>query len=153
MTDVVDSKTRSRMMSGIRGKNTKPEIIVRKCLFSLGCRYRLHRRALPGAPDIVMPGRKIVVFVHGCFWHSHQSCRLVKTPASNVEFWRNKLSGTVVRDEKAASELQAMGWRVLVVWECSTRGKAEEGLSLAISKWLSGHAKFGEIPENSHLRS
>ena len=123
MTDIVDSKTRSRMMSGIRGKNTKPEILVRKALTAKGYRYRLHRKDLPGAPDIVMPGRHIAIFVHGCFWHKHDGCRFAKMPSTRPEFWAEKLGANVTRDHKAISILVGQEWRVLQVWECSTKSE------------------------------
>ena len=149
MADVVDVPTRSRMMSGIRGKDTKPEMAVRRALFGAGFRFRLHRRDLPGAPDVVMPGRRIVVFVHGCFWHRHMDCRLVKAPATNPEFWRAKIDRNVERDRRAISALRAAGWRVLIVWECVTRGRSE-GLAASLREWIDGNEPLGEIP--SHVR-
>lgn len=134
-------------MSGIRGKDTKPEMVVRRALFSAGFRFRLHRRDLPGAPDVVLPGRHIVVFVHGCFWHRHMACGLAKLPATNAEFWRSKLNGNVQRDERAVMALRTSGWRVLVVWECATRGRAAKDLAQQLSKWIGGSASFGEISE------
>lgn len=146
MVDVVSPADRSRMMAGIQGKNTKPELIVRRMLFSSGYRFRLHRRDLPGAPDIVMPGRKVAVFVHGCFWHRHQGCRLAKMPATRPEFWKAKLEANVARDRRAVEKLQALGWRVLWVWECSTRdAEAAAGLQAAMSSWLEGGEPLGEI--------
>ena len=121
MTDVVDQATRSRMMSGIGGRNTKPEIVVRKALFAAGFRFRLHSKDLPGCPDVVLPGRRVAVFVHGCFWHAHPGCRYAKTPASRREFWESKLAANVERDGRARKALLSEGWRVLVVWECATR--------------------------------
>ena len=148
MTDIVDAPTRSRMMSGIRGKNTKPELAVRRALHAAGFRFRLHRCDLPGAPDIVMAGRRITIFVHGCFWHRHKGCRLVKAPATNTEFWRAKLDSNVERDRKAISALHAMGWRVLIVWECVTRRRPDEGLAASLCEWIEGNESLGEIPEN-----
>jgi len=137
-------------MSGIRAKDTKPEMAVRKALFAAGFRFRLHRRDLPGAPDIVLQGRRVAVFVHGCFWHRHMACGLAKLPATNADFWRTKLDGNVERDERAVVALRTAGWRVLLVWECATRGKAAEGLRLQLSDWIERHAAFGEIPETVH---
>lgn len=134
-------------MAGIRGKNTKPEMLVRKTLFAAGYRFRLHRKELAGAPDVVLPGRKVAIFVHGCFWHRHITCGLAKLPATNAEFWRAKLDGNVKRDEWAVAALRTAGWRVLVVWECATRGKAAEGLTTRLSEWIEGGAPFGQIPE------
>jgi len=100
VTDVVDPETRSRMMSGIGGQNTKPEIVVRKALFAAGFRFRLHRKDLPGRPDVVLPGWRVAVFVHGCFWHAHRGCRYAKMPASRREFWEAKLATNVERDRR-----------------------------------------------------
>jgi len=121
MVDVVDKATRSRMMSGIRGKNTKPEITVRHYLHRRGLRFRLHVARLPGKPDMVFPKYRTVVFVHGCFWHRHQACKYATTPASRGDFWANKLSENVNRDQYQINVLQELGWRVLVVWECELR--------------------------------
>lgn len=115
------------MMSGIRGKNTKPEIIVRKALHAAGYRFRLHRKDLPGKPDIVLPKYKTVIFVHGCFWHKHD-CRYFKWPKTRPDFWREKIEGNVERDRLAYEKLEEMGWRVKVVWECE--------LELGINKLL-----------------
>jgi DNA mismatch endonuclease (patch repair protein) len=118
MIDIVDSATRSRMMSGIKGKNTKPELQVRKYLHSRGLRFRLHVKDLPGKPDLVFPKYKAVVFVHGCFWHQHAGCKYATTPSTRVSFWTNKLSENVARDSYQIAALQGLGWRVFVVWEC-----------------------------------
>lgn len=120
MTDIVDSATRSRMMAGIQGKNTQPELFLRKALHAMGFRYRLGGKGLPGKPDIVFPKRRIVIFVHGCFWHMHE-CKYFKWPATNPQFWREKLEGNVQRDRRVAVELQSKGWTVLTVWECELR--------------------------------
>lgn len=122
MVDVVDKATRSRMMSGIKGKNTKPELIVRRYLHGRGLRYRLHASKLPGKPDIVLPKHRVVVFVHGCFWHQHSGCRYATMPGSRAEFWQNKLAQNVARDQYQINALTDLGWRVLVVWECELRG-------------------------------
>lgn len=133
-------------MSGIRGKNTKPELMVRRALTSKGYRYRLHRNDLPGAPDIVMPGRKIAIFVHGCFWHKHDGCRLAKMPSTRPEFWAEKLGANVARDKKAISSLKDQGWRVLLVWECSTKSLERfESLPDALAQWIEGAEPLGEI--------
>lgn len=125
MSDIVSPETRSRMMSGIRGKNTKPEIKVRKSLHRLGFRYRLHDKSLPGKPDLVLPKYKTVIFVNGCFWHGHE-CGLFKWPKSNTEFWKEKITGNRLRDEKNLEHLDKLGWNVITVWECSLRGAPEE---------------------------
>ncbi len=146
MVDVVSPADRSRMMAGIQGKNTKPELIIRRMLFASGYRFRLHRRDLPGAPDIVMSGRKVAVFVHGCFWHMHQGCRFARMPATRPEFWKAKLEANVARDRRAVENLRALGWRVMCVWECSTRDtEAAAGLQAAMSSWIEGGEPFGEI--------
>ena len=103
-------------MGRIQGKNTKPERLIRSWLHRNGFRFRLHRRDLPGTPDIVLPGRRVVIFVHGCFWHRHKGCRFAATPATNAEFWASKFSGNVERDERDQALLRQEGWRVLVVW-------------------------------------
>lgn len=150
MVDVVSPAKRSQMMSGIKGKNSLPEMLVRKALFAMGCRFRLHRRDLPGTPDIAMPGRKIAVFVHGCFWHAHQGCKYAKTPSTRTEFWTAKLRGNVDRDRRAADKLAEMGWRVLTVWECSTRdpGSAAK-LPDALRAWIDSDAPTGDISAQS----
>lgn len=120
MPDVVDPQTRSRMMAGIRGKDTKPEMTVRRYLHARGFRYRLHDKRLPGRPDLVFPRYRTVLFVHGCFWHQHPGCRYATTPATNAEFWQHKLSANLHRDTRQAEALVVSGWRVLTVWECET---------------------------------
>lgn len=146
MVDVVSTAKRSQMMAGIHGKNTKPELIVRRMLFAAGYRFRLHRRDLPGAPDIVMPGRKVAIFVHGCFWHMHQGCRYAKMPSTRPGFWTAKLEANVERDSRAVDELLALGWRVLCVWECSTRRiEIAPALQVAMSSWIEGDELRGDI--------
>jgi len=121
MVDVVDKATRSRMMSGIRGKDTKPELLVRRYLYSRGLRFRLHVADLPGKPDIVLPRFRKIVFVHGCFWHQHAGCKYATLPSSRTEFWASKLSDNVVRDQYQIAALEGLGWGVLIVWECELR--------------------------------
>ncbi|MBA4110878.1 MAG: very short patch repair endonuclease [Leptothrix sp. (in: Bacteria)] len=146
MADIVSPTVRSRMMSGIRGANTKPELVVRKALFALGYRFRLHRKDLPGHPDVVLPGRHIAVFVHGCFWHQHLGCKYAKLPGTRADFWEEKLSANVLRDRHAIESLGLLGWRVLVVWECATRATASrEALSGRLLEWIEGTALHGEI--------
>lgn len=138
MTDVVDPATRSRMMSGIRGKNTKPELLVRSLLHQRGFRFRLHHKDMPGKPDIVLPRYKAVVFVHGCFWHGH-SCRFFRWPSSRPEFWKTKISRNQFTDAAALNALLEMGWRVAIVWECAMRGKTADEMGAvgdAIGAWL-----------------
>ncbi|WP_287597528.1 very short patch repair endonuclease [Thermomonas sp.] len=127
MVDVVDQAARSRMMSGIRGKDTKPELAVRSALHRAGLRFRLHAK-LPGKPDLVLPKYRTVVFVHGCFWHRHEVCRYATTPASNAEFWRDKFAANVSRDAKVVEQLESQGWRVLVIWSCQLDDSSLQGL-------------------------
>src|SRR5690606_7498273 len=115
--DVVDRATRSRMMSGIRGKDTKPELAVRSFLHRAGLRFRLHAR-LPGKPDLALPRYRTVVFVHGCFWHRHEGCRYATTPASNAGFWQEKFAANVQRGARVKRQLEEAGWRVETVWAC-----------------------------------
>lgn len=131
MTDVVSKATRSRMMSGIRGANTSPELIVRKFLFAAGFRYRLHVSRLAGRPDIVLPKLRSVVFVHGCFWHRHPRCKYAYMPKSNVVFWKKKFAANVDRDRVVKRLLRRAGWRVHVVWECQADDRR---LSKLVSK-------------------
>jgi DNA mismatch endonuclease (patch repair protein) len=118
MADIVDRKTRSRMMSGIRGKHTKPEVAVRSFLHRRGLRFRLHDSSLPGKPDLVLPKYRAVVHVHGCFWHRHRRCRLAYTPASNRAFWVTKLEGNAERDRRVDRKLRGLGWKSITIWEC-----------------------------------
>lgn len=150
MSDVVSSEIRSRMMSGIRGKDTKPELTVRKALFAAGFRFRLHRRDLPGVPDVVLPGKRVAIFVHGCFWHMHSGCKNAKLPSSRRDFWREKLGRNIERDKKNIDALIDLGWRVLVVWECSTREKgAESVLPSVLASWIDGGEARGELSGGS----
>ena len=121
MADIVDSRKRSEMMSGIQGRDTAPEIIVRRIAHRLGFRFRLYRKDLPGRPDLVFPRYRTVVFVHGCFWHRHLGCQYAYTPKTRVKFWAGKFSQNVARDRRNEEALARLGWRVLVIWECETR--------------------------------
>lgn len=150
MVDVVSPAKRSQMMSGIKGKNSVPEMLVRKALFATGNRFRLHRRDLPGTPDIVMPGRKIAIFVHGCFWHSHERCKYAKTPSTRMEFWAAKLQGNIERDRRVVDQLSDLGWRVLNVWECSTLDlKVASALTESLQHWINSDDPLGEISADS----
>ncbi|MFF3566890.1 very short patch repair endonuclease [Nocardia jiangxiensis] len=115
---------RSRTMRAVRSQDTKPEMAVRRFLHAAGLRYKLHDPHLPGKPDLVLPGRRTVVFVHGCFWHQHPGCRAADRPASNTEYWTRKLDGNVSRDIRKQAELESQGWKVLVIWECQTRDRS-----------------------------
>ena len=123
MTDTLTPRERSRRMAAVHAKDTQPEMLVRRLLHRLGYRYRLHRRDLPGTPDLVFPSRRSVIFVHGCFWHRHDGCALARLPKSRLEFWQGKLEGNRLRDQRKIGELNEMGWRVLVVWECELKDK------------------------------
>ncbi len=138
MADVVDGPTRSRMMSGIGGKNTKPEIRLRQALHARGFRFRLHCKDLPGTPDIVLPGRRVAILVNGCFWHRHEGCRYTATPRTNEEFWRQKFHENVDRDRRHAEMLHTLGWRVAVVWECALKHSIED-TAYAVEEWLHGN--------------
>ena len=118
--DIITKEHRSWNMSRIRGKDTKPERIVRSVLHRLGARFRLHRKDLPGNPDIVLPKYSLCIFVHGCFWHRHPRCKYAYTPKSRVAFWSRKFEQNVERDQRAKGRLRKLGWRVIVVWECQT---------------------------------
>ncbi|MBC2771116.1 MULTISPECIES: very short patch repair endonuclease [Pusillimonas] len=138
MTDVVTPGTRSKMMAGIRGKDTRPEIIIRKELFRQGFRYRLHEKKLAGKPDIVLPRYRAAVFVHGCFWHGH-TCNLFRLPSTRTDFWKTKIDRNRHNDERAISILLKSEWRVAIVWECALKGRGKwELLTLtdAITKWI-----------------
>lgn len=116
--DIIAREQRSALMSRIHGKDTKPELTIRRLVHGLGYRFRLHRRDLPGTPDLVFPRFKKVIFVHGCFWHRHSRCRLAYTPKSNTDFWRLKFSKNVARDQRVLRQLRRLGWDPLVIWEC-----------------------------------
>lgn len=121
MADVLTKEQRSRNMAAIKGKDTKPEMIVRRYLFSKGLRFRVQVRKLPGNPDIVLPKYKTVIFVDGCFWHGHEGCKYYRLPKSNIEFWKEKIDRNIARDIRNEEELRALGWRVIRVWECDIK--------------------------------
>lgn len=120
-TDIVSPEKRSEMMSKVRSKNSIAEKKVRSALHSAGYRFRLHRKDLPGTPDIVLPKYRLVIFVHGCFWHRHEGCSKSSTPKANREFWEKKFSENVERDLRSRARLEELGWRVVIVWECETK--------------------------------
>ena len=122
--DRISKEHRSWNMSRIKGKDTKPEIRVRKMMHRMGYRFRIHRKDLPGRPDIVLPKYKTVIFVHGCYWHRHKRCKLAYTPKSRVEFWTEKFDSNVKRDREHKAELVKLGWNVGVIWECETQDQA-----------------------------
>lgn len=121
MTDVHDKATRSYNMSQIRSKDTKPELIVRKFLFSHGFRYRLHDKKLPGRPDIVLPKYKTVIFVNGCFWHGHENCKYFVLPKTKINWWHDKINKTIQNDIDYKNELESNGWKILTIWECQLK--------------------------------
>lgn len=130
MADIVSREKRSQMMAGIRGKDTKPELLIRRALHARGYRFRLHRKDLPGNPDIVLPKHRVAIFVHGCFWHGHD-CHLFKWPKTREEFWREKIGRNRERDRLAVEALHDQGWRVVTLWECQLRNEAEKAATLA----------------------
>lgn len=136
--DRFDQQTRSRVMSAVRGRDTSPELAVRKMVHSMGYRFRLHRKDLPGTPDLVFPKLKLALFVHGCFWHQHRGCAKSKRPTTNETFWNNKLSANIARDDRVQSELSTAGWRVHTIWECETKDKSK--LSIALQDAISSIA-------------
>ena len=147
MADVVTRAVRSRMMAGIRSKNTRPEILIRHELFSRGYRYRLHVSTLPGKPDLVFPKLRAVIFVHGCFWHRH-TCPLFKWPSTNVAFWRTKILRNCAVDRRVLKELKIANWRVLTIWECSLKGAKRTEIDTVIgeaTRWLGSDSRVAEI--------
>jgi DNA mismatch endonuclease (patch repair protein) len=148
MADVLSPEQRSYCMSRIRGKDTKPELLIRNGLFRLGFRYRLHQRALPGCPDLVFRKYRAVVFVHGCLWHKHD-CELFRWPRTNAKFWRTKLATNHRNDRKNLAALNAAGWRILTVWECALRGRHKRNTDSVLSeiaRWLESRQLRAEIP-------
>jgi DNA mismatch endonuclease, patch repair protein len=149
--DIVDRATRSRMMASIKGRDTKPETILRKALHRRGLRYRLHASELPGRPDIVLPRHRAAVLVHGCFWHRH-GCRLTSTPASNSDFWQAKFASTVERDARQMRQLVELGWRVATVWECALRHDGPDVVANTVAEWLASTATSIDIPNTPELQ-
>ena len=141
--DVHDQKTRSFNMSRIKGKDTKPEEIVRKYLFSHGFRYRKNDKCLPGTPDIVLPKYKTVIFVNGCFWHGHNNCKYFVVPKTNTEFWMNKINANIERDHRQHKELIDLGWKVIVIWECELKHEKQNKTLFDILKRLKQEYKDG----------
>lgn len=155
MADVVDKTTRSRMMSGIRAKDTRPEIFIRRGLHRLGFRFRLHAKDIPGKPDVVLPKYRSIIIVHGCFWHGH-GCRYCRTPKTNTAFWQEKIRSNQARDERNLLLQKGLGWRCLIVWECAVRRSLREPASLDVvalcAGWLVAGGGFGCIDEDGLAR-
>lgn len=145
MVDIVDKPTRSRMMAGIRNKNTNPEKQVRSALHRLGLRFRIHRKDLPGTPDIVLPKWKAIVEVHGCYWHRHPGCSLSTNPDDPSGGWAAKFAANVSRDRRNQAQLRKLGWRVGIVWECAVRAHGEQEVARQIAGWLEGASSFAEF--------
>lgn len=147
MADIVDAETRSRMMSGIRGKDTKPELLLRRALHAAGLRYRIHGAKLPGKPDLVFSKRHAAVFVHGCFWHRHENCRFATVPATRPEFWEAKFSANVQRDARNVADLIDSGWRVAIIWECALKDQSVDLVVNSLKEWLgNSEPAYLEIP-------
>jgi DNA mismatch endonuclease (patch repair protein) len=135
MPDLVSASVRSRIMSSVKQRHTKPEMVVRSLLHRLGYRFRLHQKDLPGSPDIILPKYRTAIFVHGCFWHQHGNCGKSRRPSSNQEYWNKKLDENISRDKRKEGELSQLGWRVVIVWQCET--SQVESLSEKLKKLLS----------------
>lgn len=149
MVDVMSAEKRSALMSRIKGKNTAPEVFVRKYLWRAGLRYRLHTRGLPGKPDLVLKRWGAVVFIHGCFWHRHEGCPLFRLPKTRADFWDQKLRGNQTRDLKAIAALSADGWRVCVVWECALRSDPESTCQKLID-WIRSGETIATLAATRH---
>jgi len=150
MPDRFSAEERSRIMSRVKGRDTQPELVVRRQLHRLGYRFRLHRKDLPGKPDIVLPKYRAVIFVHGCFWHGHPGCRRATRPASNTEFWDRKIDSNVARDAQAQAALAALGWRQLTIWQCQIRDP--EALAERLTQFLSAEVPLPtEAPHTQEL--
>jgi DNA mismatch endonuclease (patch repair protein) len=147
VADVVDRATRSRMMSGIRNRDTGPERLIRSALHRLGFRFRLHPADVPGRPDLILPRYSAALFVHGCFWHGHD-CSLFRLPGTRRPFWRAKISRNVERDAEVARLLEQQGWRQLTIWECAFRGPDSIGIEETVrrtARWMTSRRARGEI--------
>jgi DNA mismatch endonuclease (patch repair protein) len=144
---MIAKEVRSRMMASIRNRDTLPERQVRKVLHRLGFRFRLHRKDLPGKPDVVLPKHNMAVFVHGCFWHRHENCRFAVMPKTNQQFWSKKLTGNTRRDAIAIEKLQKLGWRTLVIWECALKSEKHlSNLPIRLARLIPSRRRRGEFP-------
>lgn len=144
MAEKIQPHTRSRMMAGIRGKNTQPEKVVRSFLHKQGFRFRLHKNGLPGRPDVVLARWKVAVFVHGCFWHGHENCHYFKVPRTRSQFWSEKIQANRNRDAVNCQKLISAGWRVAVLWECALKDQREEALA-RLRHFIESDVNFLEI--------
>ena len=138
MIDTVKPEVRSRMMARIRGKNTQPEIMLRRALHRNGFRFRLHDRKLPGTPDLVFPRFRAVCFVQGCFWHRHLGCSYATMPSTNIGYWHKKFDANIERDKRNCTAILANSWRIAIVWECALRNEKATVVSAALGEWLHG---------------
>ena len=148
MADIVTPEKRSSMMSGIKCRDTKPEIILRKALYHSSLRYRLYSKNLPGKPDLVLKKYNAVIFIHGCFWHGHD-CSLFKWPKTRPEFWRNKIEGNQRRDNEVITQLDAKGWRIAIIWECALKQQSDENIAILVSEvvsWLKSDSRTLVLP-------
>ena len=151
MTDKISRADRSRNMSRIKNKDTKPEMIVRQYLFAQGFRYRLHDKKLMGKPDLVLPKYRAVIFIHGCFWHRHRDCQLAYTPKSREEFWLKKFDDNVKRDNVVKEALHHAGWRILTIWECALRSKDKSRHLESAAKWLISSTDCQDIGDTTNF--
>lgn len=147
MTDHVSPEKRSSIMSAVHGRDTTPEIRLRRALHKCGLRFRLHDKRLPGRPDITFPRYGAVVFVHGCFWHRHEGCRFASDPTSHAEFWQSKFRANLERDKRNFAQLRKMGWRVAIVWTCALRRKSSDRVvAMALQSWLQSDSQEFAVP-------
>ena len=150
--DRISEEKRKWNMSRVRSKNTKPEIQVRSALHKMGYRFRLHGRQLPGIPDVVLPKHKIVIFIHGCFWHGHNSCKAGSIPKTRPQFWRNKIFENKSRDRREYTKLQETGWRIAIVWECALRNNvAVSGTFRGLDEWIRSGLDNLELPNDNQI--
>ena len=150
-TNHIISASRSKNMSAIKSKNTKPEVEVRKLLHSMGFRFRLHKKDLPGSPDIVLPKYKTVIFVHGCFWHRHENCKYASTPKTRKEFWESKFKANVKRDLEIQEKIKNIGWQSVVIWECQVKNKSFLTKKFVRKLIMTNNANLTKINKNLNI--
>lgn len=151
MPNQIDKATRSRIMAAIRSKDTKPEKWVRSALHKRGFRFRLHKKLLPGSPDLVLRKYKAVIFINGCFWHQHQNCKVAHIPGTRREFWEKKFARNVARDQEVLYRLKVMGWRAAIVWECGLDKKSRDVVLSQLISWLRSSSEYFEMPVYDEL--